>query len=153
MTPTSTPPTFAEKDLDYYLRMIRGDFAELEETHAARVAPGQSQKNIVILLDKPGLGSTDVLGARLLRHFLKALVHNRVKPRAVILVHEAARLALEGSASLQELTILEEQGVRILVCVVSADEFGISDSLKVGFIADMDNICDHLLNAWKVIRL
>ena len=153
VTPTSVPPTFAEKDLDYYLRMIRGDFAELEETHAVRVAPGQSQKNIVILLDKPGLGSTDALGARLLRHFMKALVHSRVKPRAVILVHEASRLALEGSEVQQDLSILEEQGVRVLVCVVSADEFGISDSLKVGFIADMDNICDHLMNAWKVIRL
>jgi hypothetical protein len=84
---------------------------------------------------------------------MKALVHNQVKPRAVILIHQAARLAMADSEVLQELSILEEQGVRILVCVVSADEFGISDQLKVGFIADMDNICDHLLNAWKVIRL
>ncbi len=153
MTPSTVPPTFAEKDLDYYLRMIRGDFAELEETHAVRASPGPSQKNIVILLDRPSLGPSDVLGARLLRHFMKALVHNRVKPRAVILLHQAARLALAESEVVQELSILEEQGVRILVCVVSADEFGISDQLKVGFIADMDNICDHLLNAWKVIRL
>ena len=152
MTP-AVPPTFAEKDLDYYLRMIRGDFAELEETQMQRVSPGQSQKNIVILLDKVGLGAPDLLGTRLLRHFMQALVHNRVKPRAVILVHEAARLALEGSGVFKELAILEEQGVRILVCVVSADEFGFSDQIKAGFIADMDNICDHLLNAWKVIRL
>jgi len=152
MKPTVSP-TFAEKDLDYYLRMIRGDFAELEETHAVRVSPGSSQKNIVLLLDKTTLGAKDDLGVRLLKYFMQALIHNRVKPRAVILVHEAVHLALEGSQILKELSILEEQGIRILVCVVSADEFGIEDQIKVGFIADMDNICDHLLNAWKVIRL
>lgn len=152
MKPT-VPPTFAEKDLDYYLRMIRGDFAELEETHAVRASPGSSQKNIVLLLDKTCLGANDALGARLVKYFMQALIHNRVKPRAVVLVHEAARLALEDSPILKELSILEEQGVRILVCVVSADEFGISDRIRAGFIADMDNICDHLLNAWKVIRL
>lgn len=149
----TVPPTFAEKDLDYYLRMIRGDFSELEETHAVKVSGGSSQKNIVLLLGSTSLGSNDDLGRRLLKYFFQAMIHNRVKPRSIILVNEAVRLALEGSDVLKEFAILEEQGIRILVCVVSADEFRIEDQIKVGSIADMDNICDHLLNAWKVIRL
>lgn len=152
MKPT-VPPTFAEKDLDYYLRMIRGDFSELEETKAVMVAPSSSQKNIVILLGSTALGSNDELGQKLLKYFMQALIHNRVKPRALILVHEGVRLSLDGSAVLKELNVLEEQGVRILCCVVSADEFRVEDQIRVGCIADMDNICDHLLNAWKVIRL
>ncbi|MBI3926794.1 MAG: DsrE family protein [Armatimonadetes bacterium] len=153
MKPT-VPPSFAEKDLNYYLRMIRGDFAELEETQSAKVAGASKQKNIILLLGSVRLGSgSQELGERLLKFFLQALVHNRVKPRSIILVNEAVHLATEGSAVLTDLAVLEEQGVRILVCVLSADEYGIEDNLKVGCIADMDNICDYLLTAWKVISL
>ena len=97
MPPSTVPPTFAEQDLDYYLRMIRGDFAELEATHALRVSPGPSQKNIVILLDRTSLGPADVLGARLQRHIMTARDHTQ----AVILIHQAARLAMADSEVLQ----------------------------------------------------
>ncbi|MEW6283112.1 MAG: hypothetical protein AB1758_31150 [Candidatus Eremiobacterota bacterium] len=150
----AVPPTFAEKDLNYYLRMIRGDFAELEETQTAKVASSSSQKNIVVLLGSTTLGSGNVeLGERLLKFLLQAMVHNRVKPRSIILVNEAVHLATEESAVLSDLMILSEQGVRVLVCVLSADEYGIEDGIKVGCIADMDNICEHLLTAWKVLSL
>ncbi|MHB2015567.1 MAG: DsrE family protein [Candidatus Xenobia bacterium] len=150
---TSVPPTFAEKDLNYYLRQIRGDFAELEETQAVKVGGPSSQKNIVILLSSNHLGSNQELGRKLMRHFIAAICTNRVKPRAIILTNEAIHLALETSEVVGKLTALEEQGTRIMVCVTSADEYGVADKLKVGCIADMDAIADHLLQAWKVISL
>ncbi|MCA9793125.1 MAG: DsrE family protein [Candidatus Eremiobacteraeota bacterium] len=153
MKPT-VPPSFAEKDLNYYLRMIRGDFAELEEGQPAKAMSSSKQKNIVLLLGSTALGSgNQELGERLLKFFIKALIHNRVKPRAVILVNEAVHLATDESAVLDDLVVLTEQGVRVMVCVLSADEYGIEDGIKVGCIADMDNICDFLLTAWKVIAL
>ncbi len=145
-------PTFAEKDLNYYLRQIRGDFAELEETQALKVSGPSSQKNIVILISSNAIGSGNPeLGKRIMRHFISAICTNRVKPRAIILTNEAVHLALEGSDVLPKLTSLEEQGTRIMVCVTSTDEYGVSDKLKVGYIADWDAIADHLLQAWKVI--
>jgi hypothetical protein len=153
MTP-SMPPTFAEKDLNYYLRMIRGDFAELEETQTAKVSSASSQKNIVVLLGSKVLGhGNPELGERLLKFLLQAMVHNRVKPRSIILLNEAVHLATESSSMLNDLMVLSEQGVRVMVCVLSVDEYGIEESIKVGSIADMDNICEHLLSAWKVITL
>ncbi|MBM3465764.1 MAG: hypothetical protein FJX76_27040 [Armatimonadetes bacterium] len=153
----AVPPTFAEKDLNYYLRMIRGDFAELEEQEPqmARIGGGPAQKNIVILVSKKslGTGSNEVLGERLLRHFFKAVVNNRVKPRAIILMNEAVSLAAEDGDVLHKLIVLEEQGIKIMVCVISVDELGIEEQLKVGSVADMDAICEHLLSAWKVITL
>ncbi len=150
------PPTFAEKDLNYYLRMIRGDFAELEEhePQMARVGGAPSQKNIVIMLGSNGLGSGNPeLGKRLLRHFFQSIVNNRVKPRAIILTHAAVHLAAEDGDVLHKLIVLEEQGIKILVCVISVDEYGVEDRLKVGSVADMDAICEMLLSAWKVITL
>lgn len=150
------PPTFAEKDLNYYLRMIRGDFAEIEEQEPqpVRVSNAPSQKNIVILLGSDTMGAgNEELGRRLLRHFLGAIIHNRVKPRAIILTNSAARLAAEEGDVLHKLMILEEQGIRIMVCVLSADEYKIDEQLRVGAIADMDAMADVLLSAWKVITL
>ncbi len=43
------PPTFAEKDLSYYLRMMKGDFGEMEEVQASRLRGPTSVKNIVVL--------------------------------------------------------------------------------------------------------
>lgn len=153
MKPT-VPPSFAEKDLNYYLRMIRGDFAELEEGQPARAISSSKQKNIVLCLSSTRLGGGNPeLGERLMKFFLKSVLHNRVKPRAIILLNEAVHLATEESQVLGELVVLEEQGVRVMVCVLSADEYGIEDGLKVGSVADMDNICEFLLTAWKVITL
>lgn len=152
----SMPPTFAEKDLNYYLRMIRGDFAELEEQEPQplRISNAPSQKNVVILIGSAGMGTgREELGKRLLRHFLGAVIHNRVKPRAIILTHSAVTLAAEEGDVLHKLIVLEEQGIRIMLCVLSVDEYDIEEKIKVGAIADMDAIADLLLSAWKVITL
>src|SRR5690348_14762584 len=98
---TSVPPTFAEKDLNYYLRMIRGDFAELEETQTVKVQGPSAQKNIIILLSSDSIGQgPEELGKQLLVRFLGAITSNRIKPRAIILTNTAARLATEGSEAL-----------------------------------------------------
>lgn len=150
------PPTFAEKDLNYYLRMIRGDFAQLEESEPqpVRSSSAPAQKNVVVLIGSQTMGTgNDELGRRLLRHFFGALIHNRVKPRAIILTNTAVKLAAEDGDVLHKLIVLEEQGIRIMLCVLSVDELGIEEQTKVGAIADMDAIVDLLLSAWKVITL
>lgn len=153
MKPT-LPPVFAEKDLNYYLRMIRGDFGEQEETQTAKSVSSSKQKNVVVVLSSTGLGhGKPELAQRLMKFFLQALIHNRVKTRAVVLLNEAVALAAEDSPVASDLDVLVQQGVRVLVDVTSADEYGIESKLKVGSIADMDNIADYLLTAWKVISL
>lgn len=150
----AAPPVFAEKDLNYYLRMIRGDFAESEEAQMATSVSSSKQKNIVVVLSSTGLGQgKPELSKRLLKFFVSALVHNRVKPRAIILLNEAVTLAADGSDIAKDLDVLHQQGVRIMVDVISADEYRVEQNLKVGAIADMDNICDFMLTAWKVITL
>ncbi len=146
--------TFVEKDLNYYLRMLRGDFAELEESHPMKAMGPISQKNIVILLHSHTLGQgKEELGKRLLKFFFQSLINSRTKPKAIILINTAVHLAAENSELLGKLTILEEQGIKILVCVISADEYGVENRIKVGSVADMDAICEQILSAWKVITL
>ena len=121
MKPT-VPPVFAEKDLNYYLRMIRGDFGETEEEgQMAKSVSAAKQKNIVLVLNSQGLGQgKPELSQRLMKFFIQALVHNRVKPRALILLNEAVHLAAEGSPLINDLDVLVQQGVRVMVDVISA---------------------------------
>lgn len=148
------PPTFAEKDLNYYLRMVRGDFSELEETHTAKIRGPVSLKNIVILFQSETIGSAEGdLGKDLMFAFLQSLVNNQVKPKAIILMNRAVNLAVEPNVAVGKFIVLEEQGCKVMVCVTSADKLGVSDNIKVGFIASMDEICEQLLTAWKVISL
>lgn len=144
--------TFVEKDLNYYLRMIRGDFSEYEEVQPAKLRGPLSVKNIVILFQNPFIGDgKKELGLKLLDAFLKSLINNQVKPKAIILLHRAVNLAVEAEQTIAKFVILEEQGCKIMVCATSADEFDVSNKLKVGFVASMDEIVEQLLSAWKVI--
>lgn len=150
----SMPAGFVEKDLNYYLRMVRGDFGELEEVSPAKVRDPGSPKNIVILLTSPYLGHENhELGKRLLRFFFQALINQQIKPRAVILMNTAVTMACPESDIIGRLAILEEQEVKILLDAISVDELGLEEKIKVGTISDMETITEHLLAAWKVISL
>lgn len=153
MKPT-VPPSFAEKDLSHYLRMIRGDFAELEEGLPEKLPTSSKQKNIVILLGSKSLGRGNLeLGVKLTKLFLSALANGPTKPRAIVLVNDAVELAVEGSPVISELTVLAEQGVQVYSCLSSLDEISKEEQIAVGSQADMAQICEVLLTAWKVVSL
>ncbi len=134
--------------------MVRSDFSELEELQVARQRGPTSVKNIVILILSTELGpGRKELGKKLLLSFLQSLIHNQIKPKAIILMNKAVTLATEPESSVGNLIMLEEQGTKIMVCLASADDWGVTDKIKVGFVASMDEICEQLLTAWKVITL
>ena len=154
MSGPSIPSTFIEKDLSYYLRMIRGDIQEVEETQAVKTEGPISHKNIVVILGAPRLGTgDDELGKNLLHLFLRSIAGSPVLPRALILLNTAVTIAGAESEFLNELSLLEEQGISVLVNSESADKFNLSDSLKAGFLANMDQIVELAFSAWKVISL
>jgi hypothetical protein len=154
MTENRLPPTFQETDLNYYLRMIRGDYSEFEEVRPQKLAEPSQVKNIVVIFGSDSIGSgNEVLGKKLMYLFLQALINGPVKPRAIILLNSAVKMAQGKTESLDKLIVLEELGSKIMVCISSADEYNSSDNVHVGFVASMDEICETIMNAWKVISL
>ncbi|MCL5038160.1 MAG: hypothetical protein M1269_13780 [Chloroflexi bacterium] len=148
------PAGFVEKDLNYYLRTVRGDFGEFEETLPLKIRGPGGAKNIVILLTSPYMGHEDVgLGGRLLKFFFQALINQQVKPRAVILMNTAVTMACQDSEMLGRLAILEEQEVKVLIDAISVEELDLEGKIKVGTVSDMETITEHLMAAWKVISL
>ncbi len=154
MVESRLPPTFQEQDLNYYLRMIRGDYSTMEEV-APRSMVGPSQvKNLVLVFTSDAIGvGNELLGKKLMLHLLQSVVNGSHKPRAIILLNGAVRMASGRNDTIGRLTVLEEQGSKIMVCVSSAEEYGIIDNINVGFVASMDEIVESLMTALKVITL
>ena len=61
-------------------------------------------------------------------------------------------MTTEGSESLADLKLLEEQGVEILTCGTCLDYYGLKDKLCVGNVTNMYTIVETMNAADKIIR-
>jgi len=93
-------------------------------------------KRVFICTDSIGRGN-DELGRVLMKNFLYSLARNDERPKAVMLMNEGVRLACNGSASLDDLALLAENGVAIKACGTCLDFLGLTSDLAVGDIGVM----------------
>ena len=93
-------------------------------------------KRVFIVTDKIGRGN-DELGAVLMKNFLYSLARNDERPKAVMFMNEGVRLACNGSASLDDLKLLAENGVAVKACGTCLDFLGLKDELAVGEVGAM----------------
>lgn len=147
---TGPPASFLEKDLNLYLKMIRGDYAELEEQKLKFTGPPLKDSVIVITSESLGDGS-EHLGKILMKFFLKSLITSAVKPKALVFMNSGIHLVTEESEVIGNLTVLQEQGLKVLVCGTSVDYHQVEEKVKVGQVVSMLAICTELLDATKVI--
>lgn len=139
-----------ESDLDLYLKMLQSGHAELE---LAKISMESAPlRDVVFVFTSDGIGTAgEHLSKLLIKFMLKSLITHSVKPKALVLMHNAVLLTVEASPLLGNLTVLEEQGLKILVCSTSADFHQIEDKIRVGHISEMSVILSELINAKNVI--
>lgn len=106
---------------------------------------------VVISTDHMGEGD-DVLGTALMKGFLYALTELEQLPETILLYNGGARLSVEGSESLEDLKLLESQGVEILTCGTCLNHYGISDRLAVGAVTNMYAIAEKMMAAKSIIK-
>lgn len=154
MAPSVSPPIFQEKDLSYYLRMIRREYSEFEEATPQKSEGPAQVRNIVIVFGSESIGKgKEGLGKKLMYLLLQSLINGSTKPRAIILMNSAVKMSNGKSEAMRKLMTLEEQGSKVMVCISSAEEYDLADDIHVGFLASMDEICETIMTAWKVITL
>lgn len=109
--------------------------------------------NVVVAVDTDIMGrGNDELGAVLIKGFLFAVSRLDTLPKTVLFYNGGAKLTVEGSASLEDLRAMEEQGVEILTCGTCLNYYGLTDQLAVGSVTDMYTIVERLSHAEKVIK-
>jgi selenium metabolism protein YedF len=112
-----------------------------------------NSKGTVVVIEGNMMGKGDeILGKTLMKGFIYALTEMESLPDTIICYNSGVLLATEGSESLKDLQMLEENGVEILCCGACANYYGVQDKIKVGTITNMYNIVEKQLKGKKIIK-
>lgn len=115
--------------------------------------PDTREESTIIVLSTEHMGEgNEQLGKTLMKGFIYALTELDKLPEKVILYNGGAKLSVEGSDSLEDLKLLEAQGVEILTCGTCLNFYEISDKLSVGSVTNMYAIAEIMMNASKIIK-
>ena len=110
-------------------------------------------KGLVVALTADVMGGgDDTLGHALMKGFVYALTEQDRVPETVVLYNGGAKLSVEGSESLEDLRILEEQGTEIMTCGTCLNHYELTEKLAVGSVTNMYQIVEVLTGARKVVR-
>ena len=93
-------------------------------------------KRVFITCDRIGRDNEE-LGRALMKNFIYSLARNDEAPKAVMLMNDGVRLACTGSASVDDLALLAENGVTVKACGTCLDYLGLTDQLAVGTVGVM----------------
>lgn len=141
------------KDDGIYLHI--GNNAVIQPAEQPQTVNAAASGNIVILIADQFAGRGDPeLGQLLMRSFFHTLTEVMPLPDTIIFMNSGVRLVTAvGSAILEDLHTLANQGVQLLACGTCLGHYNLKDKVAVGEISNMYTIAETLLNAGKVISL
>lgn len=130
-----------------------GQPEELPEPGEVSCAPDSRRKGQVVVLSSDHMGEGDeVLGKLLMKGFIYALLNQEHLPETILLYNGGARLSVEGSESLEDLKLLEAQGVEVLTCGTCLNHYGLTEKLAVGSVTNMYDITEKMTGAKTLIK-
>lgn len=110
--------------------------------------------NTVILITKEGMGSANLeLQHKVLNTYLKLLLENASLPAVICFYTEGVKLVVEGSPFLDQLSQIEQQGVRLISCSTCLNYFELTEKVRVGIVGGMPDILEAEMRADKVITI
>ncbi|MBS5065881.1 MAG: sulfurtransferase-like selenium metabolism protein YedF [Hungatella hathewayi] len=129
---------------------VSGELPVLEETLCA---PDSRRKGLVVALSSDHMGEGDeTLGKALMKGFVYALTNLEHLPETILLYNGGARLSVEGSESLEDLKLLEAQGVEVLTCGTCLNHYQLTEKLAVGSVTNMYEIVEKMTLADSVVK-
>lgn len=151
---------------DHYQVMIEvkkegSDLADTKEEKEVKeillsetdVVKDSKKKSKVVVISKDHMGEGDAeLGKTLIKGFIYALTELETLPEKIIFYNGGAKLSVEGSDSLEDLKLLESQGVEILTCGACLNFYKIAEKLSVGSVTNMYVIAEILMKADSIIK-
>lgn len=110
------------------------------------------EKVVFVNSDRIGEGD-DELGQKLMGSFLYSLARTEVRPEAVIFMNAGVNLTCRGSAALDDLRLLDEDGVLIYSCGSCLDWLELKESLAVGEVGNMNDTAELFMTASDVVSV
>ena len=139
---------------EYRVTITVGEGAELPDSaDGICTVPSDRPDNTVVVVSADHMGEGDeALGKILLKGFLFALTQQETLPKTILFYNSGAFVTCEGSASLEDLKKLEEQGVEILTCGTCLNHYGLTEKLQVGSVTNMYVIVEKQMLSTRIIR-
>ena len=146
----------AEKkaDSEYAVIMtISGATAEKVKEEEISCAMDARRKGMLVVLSANTMGTGDVkLGTSLMKAFVFALTKQEQLPDTILCYNTGAYLTCEGADTLEDLKLLESEGVTILTCGTCLDFYGLKEKLAVGSVTNMYDIVERMENAAQIVK-
>lgn len=114
-----------------------------------------NNNNIVLVFKANGMGITEnqQLKHKLAKTYLILTAEMDPLPKAICFYTDGVKLACEGSPVLAELIMLEQRGVRLILCQTCLNAFELIDQVRVGIVGGMSDIITAMWHADKVIMV
>ena len=142
----------AEKDYAVVMTISSGAAAEAKEEEVACVMDSR-RKGMLVVLSANTMGAGDPkLGHSLMKAFVFALTKQDQLPDTILCYNTGAYLTCEGADTLEDLKLLESEGVTVLTCGTCLDFYGLKEKLAVGGVTNMYDIVERMENAAQIIK-
>ena len=146
----------AEKKADkkYAVVMqISGAAAEATREEEVACRMDSRRKGMLVVLSGSEMGTGDPkLGTNLMKAFVFALTKQDQLPDTILCYNTGAYLTCEGADTLEDLKLMESEGVTILTCGTCLDFYGLKEKLAVGSVTNMYDIVERMENAAQIIK-
>ena len=141
----------AEKE--FAVVMTIGEEQPQAEEPSVACAVDTRKKGMLVVLSANVMGSGDVkLGTSLMKAFVFALTKQDQLPETLLCYNSGAYLTCDGADTLDDLKLLESEGVTILTCGTCLDFYGLKEKLAVGGVTNMYDIVERMENATQIIK-
>ena len=140
-------------EAEFVVTMHIGAAAETPEPEEAACTPDARRKGSLVVLSANCMGTGDErLGKSLMKAFVFARTRQDTLPETILCYNTGAYLTCEGADTLEDLKLLESEGVTVLTCGTCLDFYGLKDKLAVGGVTNMYDIVERMENAGTMIR-
>ena len=148
---------FEKKSNTEYIVTINVNGGEVSDTKPVTKATVKSDeiklKETIVVIDSDKMGEGDEeFSKTLLKGFIYALSSQDIPPAKILFYNTGVRLTTEGSASIEDLKVLEKAGAKIYSCGACLNNYGLTEKLSVGEVTNMYDIVSYLMEADLVIR-
>ena len=136
---------------EFTVTMVIGGEAKAEPEIACNL--DTRKKGMLVVLSGCTMGSGDErLGKALMKAFVFALTKQDVLPETILCYNTGAYLTTDGADTLEDLKLLESEGVTILTCGTCLDFYGLKEKLAVGGVTNMYDIVERMESVQTIVR-
>ena len=149
--------SFEKKSNTEYIVTVNVNGGEVSDAKPVTKATVKSDeiklKETIVVIDSDKMGDGDEeFSKTLLKGFIYALSSQDIPPAKILFYNTGVRITTEGSASIEDLKVLEKAGAKIYSCGACLNNYGLSEKLLVGEVTNMYDIVSYLMEADLVIR-